>query len=239
MLNDSTEKARVGQLGAQLARLSREGLPIVDGFVLPIGFELADGFSNEILRNFDQMSHKITLKQNIEEDVYAVLRVSFDSNDQDSETLRDVSRNDLIDAVRYMKNNSQRRGKSPALIIQHDIDAEASGTIHSINPATRNPNEVLIEANLWMNHTVLGGESEPDMILIDKNTGMTSLESEEENEICLTPEQIHELYLVVRKLEHRLKFPLSLDWAYDRGVLYILRIRRLDSERLKEYNYED
>ena len=77
------------------------------------------------------------------------------------------------------------------------------------------------------------------MILIDKNTGATSLESEEEVEICLEPEQIHELYTLVRRMEKRLGYPISLDWAYDRGVLYILRARKLDEARLENYRYED
>ena len=86
---------------------------------------------------------------------------------------------------------------------------------------------------------MLGGESEPDMILSDKNTGATSRESEEEAEICLEPEQIHELYTLVRRMEKRLGYPISLDWAYDRGVLYILRARKLDEARLENYRYED
>ena len=157
----------------------------------------------------------------------------------DSEVLRDVARHELIDAVKYLQKNSMRRGRRLAIVIQNDLFAETSGTVHSINPATKDTNEVLIEANLWMNDTVLGGESEPDMILIDKNTGATSLESEEEAEICLEPEQIHELYTLVRRMEKRLGYPISLDWAYDRGVLYILRARKLDEARLENYRYED
>ncbi len=239
MLDESTQKELVGQLGAHLAILSRQGLRIVDGFVVPIGFELVDGMSNEILRNFDRMNARANHTRNIYEDISAVIRPSFDLSDHYSETLRNISRNDLIDAIRYLHNKSRQRGHRPALIIQRDLSAETSGTVHSINPATRDTNEVLIEANLWMNHTVLGGESEPDMILIDKNTGATSLESNDEDEICLSPAQIHQLFSLVRKIERKMGFPISLDWAYDRGVLYILRGKRLDDERLKEYRYED
>lgn len=239
LLDDSTDAGLVGQLGAHLSKLKREGLNVADGFILPIGFELVDGMTNEIIRGFDRINANRNRGRNIKEETTAILRPSYMDENHDSEVLRDVARHELIDAVKYLQKNSMRRGRRLAIVIQNDLFAETSGTVHSINPATKDTNEVLIEANLWMNDTVLGGESEPDMILIDKNTGATSLESEEEAEICLEPEQIHELYTLVRRMEKRLGYPISLDWAYDRGVLYILRARKLDEERLENYRYED
>ena len=239
LLDDSTDAWLVGQLGAHLSKLKREGLNVADGFILPIGFELVDGMTNEIIRGFDRINANRNRGRNIKEETTAILRPSYMDENHDSEVLRDVARHELIDAVKYLQKNSMRRGRRLAIVIQNDLFAETSGTVHSINPATKDTNEVLIEANLWMNDTVLGGESEPDMILIDKNTGATSLESEEEAEICLEPEQIHELYTLVRRMEKRLGYPISLDWAYDRGVLYILRARKLDEARLENYRYED
>ena len=239
LLDDSTDAGLVGQLGAHLSKLKREGLNVADGFILPIGFELVDGMTNEIIRGFDHINANRNRGRNIKEETTAILRPSYMDENHDSEVLRDVARHELIDAVKYLQKNSMRRGRRLAIVVQNDLFAETSGTVHSINPATKDTNEVLIEANLWMNDTVLGGESEPDMILIDKNTGATSLESEEEAEICLEPEQIHELYTLVRRMEKRLGYPISLDWAYDRGVLYILRARKLDEARLENYRYED
>ena len=239
LLDDSTDAGLVGQLGAHLSKLKREGLNVADGFILPIGFELVDGMTNEIIRGFDRINASRNRGRSIKEETTVILRPSYMDENHDSEVLRDVARHELIDAVKYLQKNSMRRGHRLAIVIQNDLFAETSGTVHSINPATKDANEVLIEANLWMNDTVLGGESEPDMILIDKNTGATSLESEEEVEICLEPEQIHELYTLVRRMEKRLGYPISLDWAYDRGVLYILRARKLDKARLENYRYED
>ncbi len=239
LLDDSTDAGLVGQLGAHLSKLKREGLNVADGFILPIGFELIDGMTNEIIRGFDRINASRNRGRSIKGETTVILRPSYMDENHDSEVLRDVARHELIDAVKYLQKNSMRRGHRLAIVIQNDLFAETSGTVHSINPATKDANEVLVEANLWMNDTVLGGESEPDMILIDKNTGATSLESEEEVEICLEPEQIHELYTLVRRMEKRLGYPISLDWAYDRGVLYILRARKLDKARLENYRYED
>ena len=239
LLDESTDAELVGQLGVHLARLSREGLNLADGFILPIGFELIDGMSNEVIRNFDHVNARHNRGRNMQEEITVALRPSYASEDADGEILRDVARYELIDAVKYLSKKSSQRGLRSAIVVQNDLLAEASGTVHSINPANNNPNEVLIEANLWMNDTILGGESEPDMILIDKNTGATSLESDDENEICLDPEQIHELFVLARRMEKRFGYPISLDWAYDRGVLYILRVRKLDKARLENYRYED
>jgi phosphoenolpyruvate synthase/pyruvate phosphate dikinase len=84
---------------------------------------------------------------------------------------------------------------------------------------------MLIEANLWMNHTVLSGISEPDMIIINRRTGALSMESEGRGEICLTPRQLVQLHAIARKIEDRMNEDISVDWAYDNGKLYVLHTR--------------
>jgi pyruvate,water dikinase len=121
------------------------------------------------------------------------------------------------------------------VVVQKDLNAEFSGTIHSYNPVTLDNGEVLIEANLWMNNTVLTGESETDMILVNKNTGALNLESEDEDEICLTPNQISQLYNMIRKIEKKLGEAASVDWAYDNGILYVLRARPITQKTYERY----
>jgi phosphoenolpyruvate synthase/pyruvate phosphate dikinase len=60
-------------------------------------------------------------------------------------------------------------------------------------------------------------------------------ESEEEGEICLTPGQIQELYTLIRKIEKTLHEPVTVDWAFDHGRLYILRARPFTDKTLKRY----
>ena len=224
MLDESEDIAKVGSLGAHLTMLSKAGLRVVSGFIIPSGFALIDGMSNEILRSFDRLESRSV-----------VLRASLPSHDLDGEVIRDVKRDVLLDTVTYVQKNAARHGRNAAIIIQKNLAAETAGTIHSINPVTKDAKEVLIEANLWMGDTVLGGENTPDMILVDKNTGALALESEEESEICLTPEQVQQLHRVVCKVEKITHGPVSVDWAYDNGILYILRARPLNQKRFEEY----
>ena len=224
-IDASTDEKLVGNLGHYLARLKKAGFRIVDGFIVPVNTDITDGLSNEILRRFDALNTpSVTLRAS-----------PLETNIFSSETIRGVKRDVLISTLDYLQNNSIRRGHKIAVVIQKDINAEFAGTIHAYNPVTMDRDEILIEANLWMNDTVLSGESESDMILIRKSNGAMMLESEEEGEICLTPSQIQELYTLIRKIEKFLGEPVSADWAYHHGVLYILRVRPFTEKTFKRY----
>lgn len=224
MLDDTDNPEIVGQLGAQLAKLAKIGVSIVDGFVIPINQRLEYGMSNEVLTAFDQLDSE-----------YVILRSSVNLQDYDTETIRDVQRDGLLGAISYIQQNNARRGRLVAVIVQRDLDAEVSGTIHSINPVTGDRREVLIEANLWMNETILNGESEPDLIILNKRTGALTNESEEQDEICLSPKQLLKLHSLIRKAEDRFGGDVSVDWAFDNGHLYALNVRQIDEKTIERF----
>ena len=224
MLDDTDNPEIVGQLGAQLAKLAKIGVRIVDGFVIPINQKLEYGMSNEVLTAFDQLDSECV-----------ILRSSVDSKDYDTETLRNIRRNSLIDAITHIQQNNARRGRLVAVIVQRDLNAEVSGTIHSINPVTGDRREVLVEANLWMNKTILNGESEPDLMILNKRTGTLTNESEEQNEICLSPKQLLKLHSLIRKAEDRFGGDISVDWAFDNGHLYALNVRQIDEKTIERF----
>lgn len=224
MLDDTDNPEIVGQLGAQLAKLAKIGVRIVDGFVIPINQKLEYGMSNEVLTAFDQLDSECV-----------ILRSSVDSKDYDTETLRNIRRNSLIDAITHIQQNNARRGRLVAVIVQRDLNAEVSGTIHSINPVTGDRREVLVEANLWMNKTILNGESEPDLMILNKRTGTLTNESEEQDEICLSPKQLLKLHSLIRKAEDRFGGDISVDWAFDNGHLYALNVRQIDEKTIERF----
>ncbi len=224
MLDDTDNPEIVGQLGAQLAKLAKIGVRIVDGFVIPINQKLEYGMSNEVLTAFDQLDSECV-----------ILRSSVDSKDYDTETLRDIRRDGLLDAITHIQQNNARRGRLVAVIVQRDLNAEVSGTIHSINPVTGDRREVLVEANLWMNKTILNGESEPDLMILNKRTGTLTNESEEQNEICLSPKQLLKLHSLIRKAEDRFGGDVSVDWAFDNGHLYALNVRSIDEKTIERF----
>ena len=224
-LDECIDAKKVGSLGSFLAQVARNDLEIVPGFVIPIDCSLKDGVSNELLRYFDRLkADKVILRASVEDDY------------KDCEVLRDIPRDRFLDSVIYMKSNSIRRGEKAAIIVQKMLDAEVTGTIYSINPATRDSSEILIEAEMWMGETVLSGDKDTDMVLIDKRSGALSLESKEEEEICLDSIQIEKLHNMIRKIERLCSFPAYVDWAFDRGKLYIIRLGPMDWDIYEEFN---
>ncbi len=225
MLDECGSPEIVGHLGAALYTAKLAHLRVVDGFVVPIGEELALGLSNEILRAFGSLHTKTV-----------ILRASYaDENIFAGETIRDISRDALITTIGYMQQNALRKGYDVAIIVQASLRAEFAGTIHSYNPVTHDHDEILIEANIWMNDTVLSGETEADMILINKSTGAVTTESDEDSEICLTPKQISYLHNLIRKVENTFDGPVSVDWCFDNGLLYILNVRPINDITYERY----
>ena len=215
MLDSSTEVDIVGQLGSYLAKTKRAGLRTARGFVVPINRHVGYGLSNEILREFDKLEIDL-----------AILRASPTSNESEVETIVPVERRKLVEAIMYMQANAERRWNPSAIIVQEFLDGELCGCIHSKNPYTGANDEIVLEARLWANDSVLGGEEEDEMIILDKRDGTVEMESDEE-ELLLEADQVQELYRAARKAEKAIGSPVSLDWAFVNGVLYILRTRPL------------
>ncbi len=223
-LDASRDVDLVGGPASYLAILARAKMPIVDGFVIPVDAKLENGLSNEIMRHFERLNCDSV-----------VLRTSPISHELDGEILRDVRGDALIDAVRYLQRNVMRRGRRAGIIVQKHINAEISGVAHSINPVTDHTNEILIEAYLWLNNTILDGVAEPDMIMVNKRTGAMMYESDEESESCLGARQVEQVYSLLRRVEQRAAIPISMDWALNNGHIYILRIRPISQKTKERY----
>jgi phosphoenolpyruvate synthase/pyruvate phosphate dikinase len=214
---DASDDIRVvGQLGSLLAKTKRAGLRTARGFIVPIDKHVGYGLSNEILREFD----KLEIQK-------VILRASPVSSDA-TETIAPVSRDKLVETIMYMQANAERRWTPSAIVVQEFLDGELRGMIHSQNPYTDARDEVVIEADLWANNSVLGNEDESEMILVDKRDGTVALESDED-ELILEADQVQQLWHAVRKAEKAIGAPVSLDWAFVNGVLYILRTRPLSA----------
>lgn len=217
MLDSSDDVKVVGQLGSYLAKTSRAKIKIARGFAVPIDKHVGYGLSNEILREFDKL--------NIDK---VCLRASPTSDISNTETINAVKREKLIDTITYMQNNAERRWAPSAIVVQEYLDGELRGRIHSHNPYTGARDEIVIEAQLWADNSVLSGDEESEMILVDKRDGAIELESDEE-ELLLEADQVEKLWYAVRKVEKSIGAPVSLDWGFVNGVLYILRTRPLSA----------
>lgn len=216
MLGDSDNIEVVGKLSAYLTKTMRAGFTVARGFVVPIGKYVGYGMSNEILRKFDELKFEKVM-----------LCASLPNIDKKYEIIGPVSRNNLISAINYIQDNAKRRGEQSAILVQEYLDGEFRGKVHSLNPYTGERSEILIEVKLWANNSVLGDDEEPDMILVNKKDGTVSLESNEE-ELVFDAKEVQQLYRAAKKMEELLKTPVTLDWGFVNGVLYILRTRPIN-----------
>jgi pyruvate, water dikinase len=68
------------------------------------------------------------------------------------------------------KNNFDHNKVFIAVVIQKMIDSEKAGVMFSINPATNNEDEIIIEAGFGFGDAVVSGAISPDNYVVDKDT---------------------------------------------------------------------
>ncbi|MBI2103209.1 phosphoenolpyruvate synthase [Candidatus Woesearchaeota archaeon] len=133
-------------------------------------------------------------------------------------------------------------------VVQRMVDADKSGIMFTINPATNSFNEVVIEAIYGLGELIVGGEVNPDMYIVDKNSreikkievrkkpfGLFKNENgenerqeipvDEQSRQVLSDVQIKELARLGKKLEDYYDKPQDVEWAVERERLYLVQTR--------------
>ncbi|HEX4932310.1 MAG TPA: PEP/pyruvate-binding domain-containing protein, partial [Gemmatimonadaceae bacterium] len=90
----------------------------------------------------------------------------------------------LLDAVRhcwasgfsprllfYRAKQGLKAAPSIAVVVQRMVQSDKSGVIFSVDPATRNPDHLVIEAAWGLGEVVVGGQVTPDRYVVEKSTG--------------------------------------------------------------------
>ncbi len=133
-------------------------------------------------------------------------------------------------------------------IVQKMVNADKSGIMFTVNPATNQGNEIVIEAIYGLGEFIVGGEVNPDIYIIDKNTrsiqkieirkkekGLfrTALGNNETRIIpreiqerqVLNDKEIQELARIGKKLEEHYQKPQDIEWAIEKGEVFIVQTR--------------
>ncbi|MFH0713386.1 MAG: PEP/pyruvate-binding domain-containing protein [Candidatus Micrarchaeota archaeon] len=147
------------------------------------------------------------------------------------------------------EKNMQHKLVSVGVVVQKMVDSAVSGVAFSVNPVTKNYDQIIIEAGLGLGESVVAGIITPDNYLvnkkeeyieditvnsqetmIDKVDGVSTtidvpLELRESQK--LTGQQIIELAKMVKHIEKHYGFPVDIEWAYDKNdkKLYIVQSR--------------
>jgi len=137
-------------------------------------------------------------------------------------------------------------------IVQKMVHPETAGVLFTANPITSARDEMVIEANWGLGESVVSGKSMNDFFLMNKSPlelkdkriskktliicfdeekgfGRKEMEvSPEKMEApTLSDDQVLELGEIGIKIEALFEFPQDIEWAYEKGELFILQSRNI------------
>ena len=133
-------------------------------------------------------------------------------------------------------------------IVQKMVNSEKSGVMFTVNPATNNGEEIIIQAIYGLGEMIVSGQVNPDSYLIDKknreikqiivkkkelglfrnergDNEQRDISKQEQERQVLDEKQIKELARLGRKLEDHYQKPQDVEWAVERGDIFIVQTR--------------
>jgi len=154
-------------------------------------------------------------------------------------------------AIFYRNKYNQPQDTSIGVIVQRMVFSEKSGVVFTIDPT--NPVEgsgkIIIEACWGLGETLVQGMVEPDRYVVDKVNGRISEKIIGEKIVerirdpvygiivernvtrdkieaqVLSDMEILALAAICKKIEQHYKFPQDIEWAIERGRIYIVQTR--------------
>ncbi len=138
-----------------------------------------------------------------------------------------------------------------SVVVQKMVNSEVSGVCFTKHPVTKNENQVVIEACYGLGEALVSGLITPDLYVCDKlNKKIVQQEINEQAEMIvldkaksgtkivkvsenlkskqkLSEKQIMEIFQIALKIEKLYGKAMDIEWAYERGVLYILQARAI------------
>ena len=146
------------------------------------------------------------------------------------------------------KNNFPHDKVLIAVVVQKMVNSEKSGVMFTINPATNDANQMVIEAVYGLGEMIVSGQANPDKYLVHKKTneiekievkkqeiGMfRNAEGENENrkidiklqeKRILNDKEIKELARLGKKIEEHYDQPQDIEWAVEGDDILIVQAR--------------
>lgn len=245
--------AIAGGKGTSLGEMICAGFPVPPGFVV-----LAGAFDKkEILAEFKKLKTK-----------RVAVRSSATAEDSSSaawagqlESYLNVTEKNLIKSIEKCwaslyspraifyrsKKGLSKQKISVAVVIQKMVQSEISGVCFTVNPVTKDKNQIVIEAGYGLGETIVGGKITPDTYMIDKKkktildknisrqklmivmdnngTKEITVPKSKQDRQKLSDKQIIKLAQICKKIETHYKVPQDIEWAFEKGKFYIVQSR--------------
>ena len=138
-----------------------------------------------------------------------------------------------------------------APVVQQMIDADVAGIIFTINPMTSSKHEMIIQSSWGIGESVVSGMCANDYFILDKatlsikrneignkteaitydwekgcGTRQVTVRPEKASAPSLTEPMLRELGAVGTRIETHFGIPQDIEWAYEKGKLFILQTRK-------------
>ena len=259
--NDVSE---VGGKGASLGEMTQAGIPVPPGFVVTTetfrqfaDSEIPVDVIEQIYSAFDELgAERVAVRSSaVAEDSAAASWAG------QLESYLNTTRADLIDRIRDCRNSikseralayAEQAGANEedlvvAVVVQKMVESEVSGVLFTINPITKNSEEVMIEAGYGLGEMLVQGMITPDNFLIDKKTleikqknidtqntmliyqdgknKEVAVPEDKKSEAALTNEQVVQLVELGLKIEQHYGFSVDIEWALEKDKFYIVQSR--------------
>lgn len=254
----------VGGKGASLGEMLNAGLPVPLGFVITTKAYLqfykqglpAD-VEEEIFKAFDSLrTERVAVRSSA---------VAEDSSTASwagqLESYLNVTREDLIESIRKCWNsikseralsytaqqNLSEDQMTVAVVVQKMVESEVSGVMFTVNPITKDVNEIIIEAGYGLGEMLVQGIVTPDNFLLNKTTleiknrdiqtqdvmlvfqeganKEVPVPENKKSQPTLSDEQIKNLALLGKKIEDHYGYPQDIEWAFEKDNFYIIQSR--------------
>ncbi len=133
--------------------------------------------------------------------------------------------------------------------VQLMVNSEVAGVLFTLNPINGSMEDIVIEANWGLGETAVSGKSTNDLFIIQKDpfrikdrkigrkhqtfmqnkeggAKWVEVEPDKVTKPTLTDSQIEELCRLGMTIEKHYGFPQDIEWAYEKGRLYVLQARK-------------
>jgi pyruvate,water dikinase len=133
--------------------------------------------------------------------------------------------------------------------VQLMVNSDAAGVLFTVNPITGSKDEIVVESNWGLGETVVCGRCQSDLFVMTKNpvtvedkriarkqqtymqakgagAEWVDMQPAKVSQPTLTDAQIEELCRIACLIEDHYGCHQDIEWAYEKGKLYVLQARR-------------
>jgi pyruvate, water dikinase len=150
----------------------------------------------------------------------------------------------------YRNKNKQGQDSSIGVVVQRMVNSEKSGVAFTVDPTNpvKGANSIVIEACWGLGETIVQGKVEPDHYEVDKTNGdilvkrigkklmetvkdiygvtvERSVPRDKINAQVLTDYEVVAMAAYCKKIEEHYNYPEDIEWAVERGNIYIIQAR--------------